>query len=93
MILKHHRDFEKHLRKLSIPTQEQVVKAIALFRESVSHPSLNYERVGKKKHNLYTIRANQSDRILLVCLIANEFYTVLDVGSHDYIYRKVDRMK
>lgn len=93
MKIKYSPKFKKSFKKLSPEKQRQTTKAINYFSEDIRHPSLNYERVGSKDKNLYTIRVNQGDRVLLFCVISNEYYTLIDVGTHDEIYRKVDTMK
>ncbi len=93
MILDPSKTFRKNLNKLPIAKRKQVVKALRLFSENTRHQSLNFEQVGDKKQNLYTVRINQADRILLLCIIQNHHYIIIDVGTHDYIYRKVDSMK
>jgi mRNA-degrading endonuclease YafQ of YafQ-DinJ toxin-antitoxin module len=38
------------------------------------------------------LRVNQGDRVLLFSVVQQEHYLLLDVGSHDTIYRRVQRL-
>ena len=87
--------YVKHFKALSVKKKKQVLKALELFVENPRHPSLHFEVLKSakaKKNSLHTIRINVGDGILLLCLIHHEHYVILDVGTHDEIYKKAERL-
>jgi hypothetical protein len=64
--------------------RKRVFTALDQFAENPWHPSLNFEKV---KGTAYcTIRVNRGDRIALL-KTGPDGYDLIDVGSHDYVYR------
>ena len=64
----------------------QTMDAMAKFVRDPATPGLNFERItGTKNH--YTIRANEGHRLCLRKTGKGEFDAV-DIGTHDYIYKK-----
>jgi plasmid maintenance system killer protein len=64
--------------------REQAIRAIKQFVADPDHPSLNFERLAGS--DLFSIRVNRGDRIILRRLDGDSFELV-DLGSHD-IYRR-----
>lgn len=85
MNLSYTKRFVRSLRGLTPEQAAGAAKALQLFMEDTRHPSLNFEKVQSTSY--CTIRVNQGDRIALR-RTGSQAYDVVDVGSHDYIYRK-----
>lgn len=77
--------FRRALAKLDEARAAQALKALRLFMADTRHGKLNFEKV--KGTDYATIRMNQGDRIVLKRLHGHH-YAVVDLGSHDYTYRK-----
>jgi mRNA-degrading endonuclease RelE of RelBE toxin-antitoxin system len=69
------KQFTKDLTKLST-LEKKIEKTLSLFEENTNHPSLhNKHIVCKKADNLYSIRVNDSYRILYFKM---ESYSLID---------------
>lgn len=76
--------------KIPAPDLERCFAAAVQFQQDRFHPGLNFEPLGSSpRHNLFSIRASQSLRVLLaleggVCVFAN-------AGEHDPMYAWAER--
>ena len=77
--------FSRSLANLSDHQAAAAKTSLLKFMENSRNPGLNFEKV--KGTTYCTIRCNQGDRIALR-RVETEHYEVVDVGGHDYIYRK-----
>jgi mRNA-degrading endonuclease RelE of RelBE toxin-antitoxin system len=77
--------FLRTVSKLSPDKRAAVTKALKQFAANPWHPSLNFEKV--KSTDMCTIRVDRGWRILLKKTDTAR-YELIEVGEHDYIYRK-----
>lgn len=77
--------FLKSLGRLTDDQAAATKAALKQFMDDNHHPGLNFEKV--KSTHYCTIRVNQGDRVALR-RSGPQQYEVVDVGSHDYIYRR-----
>lgn len=79
--------FDKQFKSLEKNILKQATKAIELFIEDPTHPSLRFKKV-KGTHNFYEIRVNASVRIIIE--IASEhndqINTFFIIGTHDEVF-------
>jgi hypothetical protein len=78
--------FEKALKKLDKQSTQHAIEALTNFVSDPKHPGLNFEKV-QGKPGQFTIRTNGGNRICL-SRTGRQQYVVVDVGTHDYIYKK-----
>ena len=76
--------FDKALRALGHQQRARAAKSIEQFLTNPRHRSLNFEKIGGTE--FWTIRVDRNFRIVLK-LIEDELYALIDCGDHDYIYR------
>lgn len=76
-----HLKYTKHNKSKTLAVE----KALTLFVNNPSHPSLNVEKLTHT--NTWSMRLNRSDRIFFTW-INNETALLLEIGPHD-MYRKV----
>lgn len=86
-----HDTFTRGLRSLPPDRARAAVSTLKLFIESPDLPRLRYRPLkGKKDH--FIINGKGGDRIILRKEDGGS-YAVIDVGPHDNIYRRWDRLK
>lgn len=81
------RKFDKQIKSLNKNSFKQVTKAMELFMEDPSHPSLRYKKI-KGTSNLYEIRINVSVRMIIEVTSdgddqINTFYII---GIHNEVF-------
>jgi hypothetical protein len=76
--------FLRNLKRLPEQDALAVAQALELFASDPHAPSLNFEKVTRRK-GFFTIRGNYSIRILLQ-KTATDAYDAVAVGNHDYVY-------
>jgi mRNA-degrading endonuclease YafQ of YafQ-DinJ toxin-antitoxin module len=78
-------DFDKDFRKLTkrdVHLKLQIIKAIKLFKENVTHPSLRLHKLSGD--DIWSISVNRSIRIILS--IKGDRIYLLEMGTHDEVY-------
>ena len=88
MILTYQPKYLKEYKKLTKDIFVLSDKALRLFKDNISHNSLEYKHIiCKRNRSLYSIRVNKDCRILLTQIDDNS-YEVMRVLNHD----KYDRL-
>ncbi|MEK7183172.1 MAG: plasmid stabilization protein [Patescibacteria group bacterium] len=83
----YHEQFVKAFRKLPPDKQKQAIKSEKLFRLNPLHPSLRLHRISPEAHDIWSISATSSLRILFKRMPdATIFF--LKIGSHN-VYRNL----
>jgi hypothetical protein len=77
--------FRRSVEALNDVNRDHVARALKLFIKAPMHPGLNFEKV--KATAFCTIRATRGIRIVLR-KVASQTYDLVDVGEHDFIYKK-----
>lgn len=77
--------FDKAMRHLGPTQRKRAAKSLAQFVENPRHPSLHFEKLSGSDY--CTIRVERNFRIVLKDL-GGDLYELLDIGSHDYVYRQ-----
>ena len=76
------RFFRRHPELIS-----QYEKTLRLLELNPSHPSLRLHSLGGKLQGLYSVSINMTYRISLEFTIHEDSVVLVNVGSHDEIYR------
>lgn len=81
------RKFDKQIKSLDKNTLKQATKAIELFMEDPTHPSLRYKKI-QGTSNFYEIRVNVSVRIIIEVTSEgdDQINTFFIVGTHDEVF-------
>ncbi|HAK78007.1 MAG TPA: plasmid stabilization protein [Runella sp.] len=82
--------YEKSLEKFKKQHPElknQYAKTIQLLEQNPYHPSLRLHKLQGNLQAFYSISLNMKYRILLDFIIKDDQIILLDIGSHDYLYR------
>lgn len=81
------RKFDKQIKSLDKNTLKQATKAIELFMEDPTHPSLRYKKI-QGTSNFYEIRVNVSVRIIIEVTSEgdDQINTFYIVGTHDEVF-------
>ncbi len=82
--------YEKSLekfRKQHLELKNQYVKTIELLEQNPYHPSLRLHKLQGNLQEFYSVSLNMKYRILLDFIIQDDQIILLDIGSHDYLYR------
>ena len=67
--------------------RSQYEKALKLLEFNPYHPSLRIHRLKGSLSDLHSVSINMSYRITLEIVIQNDQLILIDVGSHDVVYR------
>ena len=76
------RFFKRHPELIS-----QYEKALRLLEINPTHPSLRLHSLGGKLQGLYSVSINITYRISLEFMIHEDAVVLVNVGSHDEVYR------
>jgi mRNA-degrading endonuclease YafQ of YafQ-DinJ toxin-antitoxin module len=76
------RFFRRHPELIS-----QYEKTLRLLEINPSHPSLRLHSLGGKLQGLYSVSINMTYRVSLEFTIQEDSIVLVNVGSHDDIYR------
>jgi hypothetical protein len=77
--------FQKAFHALGPEQQQRAAKSLELFEENPRHPSLHFEKLTGSVYR--TIRVDRNHRIVLR-EADDGVFDLLDVGTHDYVYRR-----
>ena len=80
--------FDKQFNSLTKNNNnKQAIKAIELFIENPSHPSLRFKKI-QGTNNFYEIRVNQSIRIVIEITSqdTDQLNTFYIIGTHDEVF-------
>jgi len=67
--------------------REKMALALQALEQDPFHPTLKLHALSGKLKGLHAIRITYSYRITLVLKISEQRLTLLDIGSHDDVYR------
>ncbi|MDQ6988448.1 MAG: hypothetical protein Q9M19_01100 [Mariprofundaceae bacterium] len=67
--------------------KQQYLKTLQLLELNPHHPSLRLHKLQGKLDMLHSISINLSYRITIEMLIEDEEVTLINVGTHDEVYR------
>lgn len=81
--LKRARRFAKRHPEL----KSQYAKTLMLLEQNPFHPSLRLHALSGRLSGLHSVSINLTYRLTLELLISNECITLINVGSHDEVYR------
>ena len=76
--------FKKHHPEL----KTQYAKTIRLLEKNPHHPSLRLHNLKGKLSDYHSVSINIQYRIMLDFVIRDDMVILIDVGNHDYLYRK-----
>lgn len=62
-------------------------KTLRLLELNPSHPSLRLHKLGGKLKDVYSVSVTLSYRITLSFTIVEDAIVLIDIGSHDDVYR------
>ena len=81
------RKFDKQFKSLDCTLKKQAAKAIELFIEDPSHPSLRFKKV-KGTGNFFEISVNMSVRITIEVTSedGDQINTFYIIGTHDEVF-------
>ncbi len=82
--------YEKQFAKFKKQHPElknQYVKTIELLEQNPYHPSLRLHKLQGNLQEFYSVSLNMKFRILLDFIIQDEKIILLNIGSHDNLYR------
>jgi toxin HigB-1 len=82
--------YEKSLRKFKKQHPElknQYLKTLLLLEANPYHPSLRLHKLQGTLQEFYSVSINMKYRILLDFIIQDDQIILIDIGSHDYLYR------
>ncbi|PZP59498.1 hypothetical protein [Agrobacterium sp. MS2] len=82
--------FKKGLKSLPPDRAKAAIQTIELFMQEPARPRFNYRQLQGSK-GYFIINVKRGDRIILQKLDDNS-YVALDVGPHDNIYRRWNRL-
>jgi len=67
--------------------RERFAKTIADLQQDPFQPHLGLHALGGKLNGCYAVSLTYSYRITLTLLVSDSEITLLDIGSHDEVYR------
>ena len=81
------RKFDKQFNFLEKNASKQAIKAIELYMEDPTHPSLRFKKI-QGTGSFYEIRVNQSIRIIIEVTSQgpDQINTFYIVGTHDEVF-------
>jgi len=74
--------FKKHQNIM-----DKYEKVLFFLRDNPFHPSLRLHQLKGKLYPLYSVSINMSYRITLEFYIENEEIILVDIGTHDEVYK------
>jgi len=78
---------EKKFLKQHPELIERYKKVLRLLELNPSHPSLRLHKLSGKFKDKYSVSVTMSFRIIITFAITEKGVVLLDIGSHDEVYR------
>ena len=76
----------KWLKKYAVP-RDQYLKTLQLIELDVKHPSLRLHKLSGRLSGLSSVSVNMSYRITLELMIQDGDIVLINIGSHDEVYK------
>lgn len=76
------------LLKNCLLQRKKIFSKIKLFVQNRTHPSLNLEKLEPKILNKWSLRVDKNYRVIFE-FQKHDILFLLDIGTHDQIYKKV----
>ena len=80
-------EFKENFSFLDKKIQKQADKQIIIFKNNPFYPSLNTEKLSPKTRGLWSFRVDRKYRVVFEFVEENKIL-FLNIGPHDWIYRK-----
>lgn len=66
---------------------QKYAKTVTLLETNPFHPSLRLHKLSGKQKNSYSVSIDLSYRVVLDLIVENSQIVLIDIGSHDEVYR------